>query len=304
VILVTGAGGLIGAPLVRRLVQEGRQVLATDMVRPAGLASTRFIAADLADAAAVKNLIEDAGISDILHTGGISGRAVAPGDPFRVMSVNVMGTLAIAEAARHAGVRRIVTISSIGVYGDQPNRDPVAEATPLAGADMYCASKVAAEGVLRAYRHDFALPVVTLRASSVYGPGRKTPCFINYLLDSHKAGKRGVASSGQDGKRQFLYVEDAVSAVIAALDAPEIPEFAYNISGGTWLTEAEIAQAAMDAVPGLKVDIEPVEPWYIDGRMGELDMRAAQRDLGYAPRVGIEAGIAMTWKARKEEVLF
>jgi nucleoside-diphosphate-sugar epimerase len=96
---------------------------------------------------------------------------VAAGDPHRVMSVNVGGSLNIAEAALRVGVERLVALSSAGVYGAQATLDPVREDAPLNATDAYGASKVAAETIVRADRHDHGLPVIALRPSSVYGPG-------------------------------------------------------------------------------------------------------------------------------------
>jgi nucleoside-diphosphate-sugar epimerase len=189
-------------------------------------------------------------------------------------------------------VERFIGLSSIGVYGDQPTLDPVREDSPRPATDIYSCSKIAMESVLFGYRQNFGLKATVLRMSSVFGPGRRTPCFIRGLLVAALEGRTATVSADAERRRQFLFVDDAVASVLAALDAPALPEFAYNVTGGTWLTEAEVLAAARRAVPALRGDAADIPPLGLDGRTGPLDMTLARRDLGYAPQTTIEAGIA------------
>ena len=132
--------------------------------------------------------MREARVRAVVHAGAISGPMVAAGDPHQVMAVNVGGALNIAEASLRAGVERLVALSSAGVYGVQATLDPVREDAPLNATDIYGASKIAAETVLRAYRHDHGLPAIALRPSSVYGPGRTTACFIRDMIDHARRG--------------------------------------------------------------------------------------------------------------------
>jgi len=86
--------------------------------------------------------------------------------------------------------------------------------------------------------------------SSIFGPVRRTPCFIRGLLESADDGREVTVSADTDHRRQFLYIDDAVETVWLALTTPEIPEFVYNITGGTWLTEGEVIGAANRRSPG------------------------------------------------------
>jgi UDP-glucose 4-epimerase/UDP-glucuronate 4-epimerase len=287
-ILVTGAAGLVGQRLVRSLAAGGAAVVGTDRQAPSEDLGVRFVAVDLLDAVALQKLVGSERVGRIVHCGAISGQMVAPGDPWLVMAVNVAGTLNLAEAARRAGVARFVAMSSVAVYGDQPTLAPVTESTPLRAVDVYGASKVAAEAVLRGYRQEHGLPVVALRASSIYGPGRRTACFIRELLESAKAGRPVSVSDDPVCRRQFVHVDDVVAALALALRAEPLPDFAYNISGGVWLTELAVAAA----VPGLRIVDRRAPPRCIDGRIGPLDLEQARRDLGYAPAVALGPGIA------------
>jgi UDP-glucuronate 4-epimerase len=297
-ILVTGGTGLVGHRLANRLAREGKSVIATDVRTPDTPLACPFVEADLRDPAAISGLFARHDIRQVVHGGAISGSMVAPNDPLRVMSVNVTGTILMAEACRLARVERMVALSSIGVYGDQPGTAPVREDAPLLGPDVYSCSKIAMESVLFGYRENFALPAYVLRMSSIFGPGRRTPCFIRALLEAAEKGCEVTVSTDTDHRRQFLYIDDAVEAVWLALVTPKVPEFVYNITGGTWLTEGEVIDAVRRVVPRLNAKIGDVPPLGLDGRMPRLDTTLAARDLGYAPRSTLEAGVARYAQSR------
>lgn len=289
--LVTGAAGLVGNAVVHRLLGEGAEVIATDSQQPREPLDCRFVQADLRDGPAMSAIFAGNRIRRVVHAGAISGSMVAPGDPLRVMTVNVAGTIYLAEACRLAQIDRMIALSSIGVYGDQPGAEPVKEDAPRLGTDVYSCSKIAMESVLLGYRMNFGLPVHVLRLSSIFGPGRRTPCFIRGLLEAAEEDREVTASVDTDHRRQFLYIDDAVQAVSLALAAPSIPEFVYNITGGTWLTEGEVIEHARRAVPSLKARVGDVPPRGLDGRMGPLDTSRAAAELDYRPRVSLTEGI-------------
>ncbi len=297
--LVTGAAVLVGHPVANRLARAGMSVIANDARPPDRPLDCPFVAADLRDPASVFGLFERHDITEVIHGGAISGGLVAPNDPLLVMSVNVTGTILMAEAARLAKVRRFLGLSSIGVYGDQPGTGLVPETARRPATDTYSCSKIAMEAVLYGYRESFGLPAFLLRMSSIFGPGRRTPCFIRGLLEAADAGRAVTVSADTDHRRQFLYIDDAVEAVWLALTTPEVPEFTSTFPGGTWRAEGEVIAAALRAVPGRKASTGDMAPLGLDGKMGPLDIALAARDLGYAPRIGIEEGIAKyaAWRA-------
>src|SRR3984957_3391546 len=219
-ILVTGAACLIGGRLVSRLAAEGAEVLSTCRRAAEAQPGGGWVTVDLMDAPALTTLMRDTRVSAVVHAGAISGPMVAAGDPHQVMAVNVGGVLNIAEAALRAGVERLVALSSAGVYGAQATLDPVREDAPLNAMDVYGASKIAAETVLRAYRHDHGLPVIALRPSSVYGPGRTTACFIRDMIDHSRRGEPLALARAGVCRRQFAHVDDVVAAILGALSAP------------------------------------------------------------------------------------
>jgi UDP-glucuronate 4-epimerase len=291
-ILVTGAAGLVGAAVVRRLAADGELIVATDRRDAPVPGGVSFVAVDLADRPALTALFEAHAVETVIHCGAISGPMVAAGNPHLVMAVNVGGTLNLAEAARKAGITRFIAMSSVSVYGDQATLDPVTETAPLNAVDVYGASKIAMEAVLRAYRYDLGLPTIVLRLASVYGPGRKTDCFIRDLIRSATSGS-AVSLFEEDGyRRQFIHVDDVARAIVQSIATPTWDDFAYNIGGGEWLTERDVAALAASALPQLEISDIPAPARYVDGYMGMLDFGRATAAFGYLPHTDIRHGIA------------
>jgi UDP-glucuronate 4-epimerase len=291
-ILVTGAAGLIGGRLVSRLAAEGADVIATDRRAAEAPPGARWVVVDLMDAPALMALMRDARVGAVVHAGAISGPMVAAGNPHQVMSVNVAGALNIAEAALRTGVERLIALSSAGVYGAQATLDPVGEEAPLNATDIYGASKIAAEAVFRAYRHDHGLPVIALRPSSVYGPGRMTPCFIRDMIDHARRGDPLALAPDGACRRQFVHVDDVVAAILGTLNAPRSDHFAFNVSGGTWLSEQEIVARATPVLPGLRIASTAAAARCLDGEMGPLDTDRARAAFGFSPSIPLAEGIA------------
>jgi nucleoside-diphosphate-sugar epimerase len=290
-IIVTGAAGLIGGALTRALHAAGRRVVATDL-RPAGSAEAPVRLVDLEDPRAVVALAREHEGATVVHCGAVSGPMVVGGDPRRAFAINVGGALNVAEAARQAQVRRFIALSSLSVYGDQDGMAPVAETAPLRASDVYGASKIAMETVLRAYRTALGAPATVLRVASVYGPGRTTACFVRAMIEAAQRGAAFPVAADGPGRRQFVHIDDVVRALVRAIDAPALPEFAYNIGGGSWSTERAVAALAASVLPGLVLRESEAPGEALDGRMGPLDSSLALRDFGYRPEVGLAEGVA------------
>jgi UDP-glucuronate 4-epimerase len=291
-ILVTGAAGLIGGRLVSRLEAEGVAVIATDRRASQPSLGVRWATVDLLDGPALTALMRETGMRAVVHAGAISGPMVAAGNPHQVMSVNVGGTLNVAEAALRAGVERLVALSSAGVYGAQATLDPVREDAPFNATDIYGASKIAAETVLRAYRQDHRLPAIALRPSSVYGPGRTTACFIRDMIDRARRGEPLALARTGACRRQFVHVDDVVAAILGALRAPCLDDFAFNVGGGTWLSEQEVAAVAAPILQGLRIASTDGAARCLDGEMGPLDTTRARAAFGFSPSIPLAEGIA------------
>jgi UDP-glucuronate 4-epimerase len=291
-ILVTGAAGLIGRAVTRRLRDQGRRVTGLDIVARPGQADVEH--ADLTDIHRLHALARKGAFGAIVHCGAVSGPMVMTDNPFGIVQANVVGSANIFELARIYGVRRVVFCSSASAYGPTlPPGGPVGvtEDTPLRPSSVYGATKVACEALVQGYRTQHRLDAVSIRLSWVYGPGRTTDCVVRAMIENTQAGRPTRLPFGQDFPRQYIYVDDAVDALLAALDAPRCPSPVYNATGGVTVTLGELG-ALVTKVLG-KGDIWAAPgPDPLDDYQHSMDITAIERDLGFAPKVGLPEGVA------------
>jgi nucleoside-diphosphate-sugar epimerase len=285
-VALTGAAGFIGQHLRQALEARGDTVIGSDIGDSAGL-----VAIDLRDADAVSRWLSDARPDAVIHAGAISGAMLARDDPDHVLAVNARGTANILAGMERCAANRLVFLSSIAVYAARKDRSPVPENSAPGSDSAYGRSKIAAEGVIQQAAVSGRLASApVLRISSVYGPHRRTPYLIGELPRHAATGRPVDVTDERCNMRQFVHVEDAIHAVLLALDrAPEgfVP---LNVTGGDYLSEQAIVEMAAPFLPGLTWRIvEYKEPG--DGDIGPLDLSLTGRTIGYAPQVPIETGL-------------
>jgi UDP-glucuronate 4-epimerase len=300
-ILVTGAGGLLGRGVVEHLMAQGRAVLPVDRAAPPDSADFTVELAELTDAPLMRSLVER-GVAGIIHCGGISGPMVAPDQPALVSEINVSGTLTLLEAMRRAGTGRFVYCSSVAAYGATPEGlDPVPESAPLAAAGIYGASKAASDLLTRAYAREHGLDAVVLRIGWVYGPRRRTESLPHTLIRDALAGRETVVPHDGGATVQPIFVEDVVSALVAAFDASGVAGHAYTTTGDTRLPQQDLAALVQKILPQARFRFTP-GALYKGALPGRFDISAAARDLHWQPRVGLEEGLRRyaDWLAQHE----
>lgn len=291
-ILITGASGLIGGALAARLHREGRHVVGLDRRPPRpGPDRFPFVEADVNDVHRLYATARGRELAGIVHCGGVSGLMVARDNPFLICETNIRSTAHVLELARVAQTGRVVFCSSISAYGAEDIEATVTEDTPLRGATTYGASKIAGEAILQAYAAEHGVDGVALRFTHVYGPGRETQCFVRQMLEDGLAGRPCRLPHARRARRQYVHVSDVVEAIRLALDARGLPRRAYNVGPGRQHTLGEVAEAVRRVVGRLDVTFDdacdPREYW-----CGTLDITAAGRDLGYRPKLDLDAGVA------------
>jgi UDP-glucose 4-epimerase len=293
--LVTGGAGFLGAALANRLSAAGHDVRAIDDLSagdPARLSpAVLFTRGDVADVPRLWSLLQD--IDCVYH---LAARVSVPESllyPREYNAVNVGGTVAVMEAMRDAGVKRVVFTSSGAVYGEQA-RQPVAEDAMPDPASPYAAGKLSAEHYVRTIGRLWGLETVSLRLFNVYGPGQPLPAshppvIPQFLRQAQRGGSLVVFGSGAQ-TRDFVYRDDAIDALVAAASAPAVDQAVLNIGAGreTSLTElvATIARVAGRA-------IEPLYNTAGSPGVSRLcaDIRLARERLGFEPRVTLEDGL-------------
>jgi CDP-glucose 4,6-dehydratase len=257
--------------------------------------------ADLTDFDALLRVLNEHQIADVFHLGAQTIVGTAWQSPLSTWEANVRGTWCLLEACRTLGsVQRVVVASSDKAYGSHEEL-PYREDFPLKPVFPYEVSKAAADLIARSYASTYGLPVAVTRLANVYGPGDLN--WSRIVPDTARAlarGERPVVRSDGTPERDYLYVEDAVTAylaVAASLDRPELSGRAWNAGWGTPVPVLDVVRTLID-VSG--VDVEPD----IRGEgtpAGEisrqyLDSTAIREELGWEPRWELEDGLRASWE--------
>jgi len=288
-VLVTGAYGLIGHETVLALNAAGFAAVPTDILleRPDDAA---FDAVPLAIAGVdpILRFIEAHRIDAIVHTAGVSGPMLGKDRPHMVLSTNVGGAMDLFEAARRAGVRKMILISSAAAYGDTADT-AVDEYMPLGAADAYGVSKICAEHIARAY-DGHGVETIVLRPSWVYGPRRRTACVIKTMIADALAGQPTDLPYGAGFPRQFVHVADVAGAVVAALTSSGAARSAYNVADGDRYLLDDVAELVRERLPSARISLAR-GPDPDDVFCGPLDISAARVALGWRPKIDLPNGI-------------
>ena len=290
-ILVTGAAGLIGFTLAKRLAETGRSVIGTDAVAPDEDGGFRFVRAELSDIHRLHALFAE-GLDGVAHCGAVSGPMLGRDNPRLVVSSNIEGTANVLEAARIHRVRRVVYCSSTSAYGDlMKDATLLNESAPLSPSDIYGATKAAGDILTRAYAASAGVDAAVLRFCWVYGPRRRTECVIRQMLKDAQGGRPTLLPYGGGFHRQYVYIDDVVDALIAAYDRPKLEARAFNITAGVRLSFEEIAGEVKRLYPNARVTLKAgADPQ--DQVHARFDIAAAAKHLGWTPQWPFTKGLA------------
>jgi len=310
--LVSGAHGFVGSHLARALLERGEDVRVLDRPAPrladvggerlSGLdllgirADVELVEADLRDAEAVAAAV--AGADTVFHLAAQTIVGVARESPLETFEVNVRGAWNVFEACRTHEVQRVVFASSDKAYGSSPEL-PYREDFPLRAAYPYDASKAAADTIARSYANAYGLPLAVTRFANVYGGGdlnfsRLIPETVVAVLD----GRAPVIRSDGSPERDFLHVDDAVSAylaIAAALDQGTAAGEAFNAGGERPHPVREVVELIC-AAGGSAVEPDFRGEGNPDGEIDRQFVDSAKlRELtGWRPEVKLEDGLRRT----------
>lgn len=297
-VLVTGGAGFLGRNICRELRARGRDVVALDRSASADLdAGVTYVPGDVTDGAALRELMRDHRVTRVVHAASIVGVAASAGDPAPALRVNILGAVAVFEAAAAAGVERLVDISSEEYYGDFAE-DPIREDAPSAPVSPYGISKSAVEHMGGYYARTRGLPYAAVRLCWVYGPGFPRARLPQPWLEDVRAGTNSVLERGGDQRIDFTYVNDAVRGVVAAVEADHLPHAAYNVATGQAVTLTELAAVIHDLWPSWHAEVGPgaleLAPGVPAARKGALAVDRAAAELGYRPEISLADGLRRT----------
>jgi UDP-glucose 4-epimerase len=296
--LITGGAGFLGAALANRLVDAGHVVRVVDDESAGDRSrlhpSVLFTRGDVNDVPKLWSLLQ--GVDCAFHLAArvsVSESVLYPRD---YNATNVGGTVSLIQAARDAGVRRIVFASSGAVYGEQGGGTVDELATPHP-ASPYAVSKLAAEYYVNTIGALWGIDTVILRIFNAYGPGQSLrpshPPVVPALLRQALGGGSIIVHSDGRQRRDFVYVDDVVRALTAAAVAPNVNRLVINIGSGVPTSINELV-AVVGRVLGR--DLTPLRVTAESGGVSHLCAaleRAAER-LGYAPQISLEEGIRRT----------
>lgn len=298
-VLITGGGGFLGAAVSKALIARGDTAIAFDTHFASGdpAASEDFVrvAGDITDMAALAQVVLTHRPEAVIHCAAIVGVLSSIGSPINIVRINVEGSVNVFEAMRVGGIKRCIHISSEEAYGAF-RADRIDETHPLQPVLPYGICKVSVEQLGRTYRDLHGLEVINLRTSWVYGPGLPRDRIPRNLVVAALQNRSLHIPCGADTAIDHTYVDDWVSAVLAALDHSEHRYDVYNISSGQASTVKELAQVVSELVPGAQLSVGPGP--YRHGnqielvRKGALDISRARAELGWSPRFDIRSGLA------------
>jgi UDP-glucose 4-epimerase len=294
-VLVTGGGGFIGSNLVKRLLEEGNSVTVLDNFLSGyrnnldPFPSVKIIEGDVRDKNAVEIAIKDAEV--VFHLAASVGNKRSIDQPITDAEINVLGTLNVLEASRKEGVRKIVTSSSAGIFGELKTL-PIKEDHPIEPDSPYGCTKLCEEKLCLSYSKLYDIEAVCLRYFNVYGPnqrfdayGNVIPIFVFRMLNNEPIFIYGDGEQTRD----FVHVNDVVQANIKAANTNGVSG-AFNIASGTRVTINKLVKMIKAESSNL-IRIEHVSERAGDVRHSLADISLAQKLINYLPLVDLENGI-------------
>jgi UDP-glucose 4-epimerase len=302
--LVTGGAGFIGSHLVDELVRRKCPVRVFDdfstglRANLAHHSNVDVIDGSLTDAAAVARAVQGVGV--VYHLGALASVARSVEAPAVTHAACATGTLNVLDAARKAGVRRVVYAASSSAYGGHSGTGGQTEDLPLVAKSPYAAAKLAGELYMQAFAHTYGLETVRLRFFNIFGPRQRADSpysgVIALFTAAMSAGRAPHIHGDGLQSRDFTFVANAVQALTRAADAPDASGNVYNVGTGRSVTLLDLV-AQLNAIFGtdLKPTFGPTRAG--DVKFSRADIRRTREDLGYHPAISFEEGLRETVRA-------
>ncbi|HTM07027.1 MAG TPA: NAD(P)-dependent oxidoreductase [Verrucomicrobiae bacterium] len=298
-VLITGAG-LIGCHFAKRAAEAGNRVVIYDLSpnreyidKIVGRERAEIVAADMRDLPALLSALGRFEIDTVVATAGLIGKRVAE-NSYTGSTNNILATIHTLEAARLRRLRRVVYVSTFGVYDREKIKAPIREDAPIGGHNLYTTTKACSEHLLHAYTHLYDLDTVIIRPAGVFGRGHyvggSTVGMVmrDFALKLIKGGPVEI-----DAKiyfsNEYVYAKDVALAIdlACAVNAPK--QRIYNAGSGVVTKAEDLAKAARELLPKLEVTVT--------GAAAEshaeypLDLSASKAELGYTPQFPLKKAL-------------
>lgn len=296
--LITGAAGFLGSSLANHLAREGHQVRGLDDLSAGDVQSLNpdvlFTRGDVNDRPKLWTLLQD--VDCVYH---LAARVSVPESvlyPREYNAVNVGGSVSLMEAMRDVGVRRVVLVSSGAIYGDQ-GEQPLRESMTPNPRSPYAVSKLAAEYYVNTIGDLWNIETVSLRVFNAYGPGQHLPPshppVVPYFLRQALRGGSLVVHNDGAQTRDYVYVDDAVSALVAASTAPNLDGMVINVGSGKETSVRDLVRMVLD-VTGTNAEViyNPITAGGVSRMCADISL--AGQKLNYKPSIPLADGLRLT----------
>ena len=300
-VLVTGGLGFIGSHVVDKLRDKGIEVRVYDLIHNADLRrrDVEYIHGSILDLKQLAGVMS--GVYAVYHLAAIADVGVFLDDPHYSEQINVRGTINVLEAAREAGVKRVIYGSTTWVYSEADDMQ-VDEGTPLhPPSHLYTATKMVGEYYCKCYSEAYNVHTTVLRYGIPYGPRARDAAVIPSFV-SKALGKKPLTIAGDGSQfRNFVYVEDLAEGNIMALKSTT-PYRMFNLDGKEKITIRQIAETVQRIVGDAQIEFGPARSGDFAGK--EVSSMRAHKELGWEASTSFENGVRkyVEWfKMRAEE---
>ena len=304
-VLVTGAGGFIGSHLTEHLTGLGADVCAfvrynsrndpglLRLLPKESQEQVRFVMGDLKDADAVRSAVRDVEI--VFHLGSLIAIPYSYIHPRETVETNVLGALNIFEAARDAGVGKVVHTSTSEVYGTA-RYIPIDENHPLQGQSPYSASKIGADKLAESFYRSFDVPIATIRPFNTYGPRQSARAVIPTII-AQALTQEKVVLGATHTTRDYTFVGDLVRAFVLVAESPRTAGETVNVGSNSEISIGTVAEMVASLV-GKEIEVvtdsDRLRPEKSEVERLWCDNTRARDLLGWSPTVPLKEGLLQT----------
>jgi nucleoside-diphosphate-sugar epimerase len=299
-VLITGAG-LIGTHLAKRLANQGKRVILYDLMpnreyiqRIVGEDGVEIVAADIRDLPALIHALQSFNCDTVVHTAGLIGSRVAA-NSYTGSTNNILGTIHVLEAARLLKLKRVVYVSTFGVYDRAKVKEgPLSEDSPIGGHNLYTVTKVCSEHLLHAYTEMYKLDTVIIRPAGVFGRGLyvggSTVGMVMRDLALKALRRETLAIDAKTYfANEYVYAKDVAFALDLACHAQNLKQRIYNAGTGVVAGAEDLAQTLRELVPQMEVKV--VGQAEGAPRTAALDLSKSQAELGYTSQFPLKRAL-------------
>jgi nucleoside-diphosphate-sugar epimerase len=300
-ILITGAG-LIGAHCARRATDAGDKTVLFDLApnrdyidKVVGNNRSEVVAADMRDLPALLTALDRFSIDTVVHTAGLIGKRVAE-NSYTGATNNILGTINVLEAARLRGLRRVVYVSTFGVYDrNKIGGNAIRESDPVGGHNLYATTKICSEHLVHSYSEQYKLDTITIRPGGVFGRG--------HYVGGSTVGRvmRDLAMSIINAEiisidrqvyaaNEYVYGKDVAYALHLACKAVDPKQRTYNAGTGVVTGPEELAQIAKALAPNAEVKLV-ASAGSSASKSVPLDLSVSKAELGYTPQFPLKEAL-------------